>query len=133
MWQLLEIVLGGILVFYWFAIMATVWCCGNAVFALLKGHFIRATIWACLGYGMLAWWQGSEVIPHPWDFDAWLRSSATIVGIVAVFVLLAKFGRWRKKQQAMQAMPTMPVWTPPTEATGNIGPIIEVPYKRLPN
>jgi hypothetical protein len=33
----------------------------------------------------------------------------------------------------MQTIPTMPAWTPPAEATGNIGSIIEVEYKRLPN
>jgi len=41
--------------------------------------------------------------------------------------------RWGKKQQAVQAIPTMPVWTPPADAPGNIAPIIEVEYKRLPN
>jgi len=75
---------------------------------------------------MLLWWRGTEVIPHPWDFDAWLRGSAVFVGLG----VLATFVRWRKKQQAMQAVPA---WTAPAEATGNIAPIIEVEYKRLPN
>jgi hypothetical protein len=78
---------------------------------------------------MLLWWNGTETIPHPWDFDKWLRGSAVIVGIGA----LATFVRWRKKQQAMQTIPTMPAWTVTAEATGNIAPIIEVEYKRLPN
>ena len=130
MWPL-AIFLSLVAVFYWFAFMGTIWFCGNALSALLKGQFIRATIWACLGGGMIAWWRGTEVLPHPWDVDEWLRTSATVVGVVAVFVLLAKFGRWRKKRQAMQAMPTMPVWTPPAEAVGNIAPIIEVEYKRI--
>jgi hypothetical protein len=115
--------------FYWFAFMGTIWFWGNGIFSLCKGHFIRATIWLSLGYGMLLWWQGTEVIPHPYDFDAWLRGSAVFVGLGA----LATFVRWRKKQQAMQAMPAMPGWTPPFEATGNTAPIIEVDYKRLPN
>jgi hypothetical protein len=117
-----------VVAFYWVAFMGTIWFWGNAFFSLCKGHFIRATIWLSLGYGMLLWWQGTEIIPHPWDFDAWLRGSAVIVCIGA----LATFVRWRK-QQAMQTMPTMPEWTPPFEATGNITPIIEVEYKRLPN
>ena len=125
MWPL-AIFLMLVVAFYWFAFMGTIWFWFNALFALLKGHFVRAAIWACLGYGMVAWWQGTEVIPHPWDFDKWLRGSAVIVGIGA----LATFVRWRKKQKAMQAEP---VWTLPAEATGNIGPIIEVEYKRLPN
>ena len=128
MWQLLAIVIGAVLLFYWLAFMATIWWWFNAVVALCKGHFIRAAIWFCLGCGMVLWWQGTEIIPHPWDFDEWLRGSAWVVGLGA----LATFVRWRKKQQAMQAIPTMPVWTPPADAPGNIAPIIEVEYRRLP-
>jgi len=123
MWPLavfLAIVVG----FYWFAFMATIWWWFNAVMALWAGHYIRAAIWACLGFGMLLWWNGTEVIPHPYDFDAWLKGSAWVVGLGA----LATFVRWRKKQQAMQEIPA---WTPPPETTGNIAPIIEVEYKRL--
>ena len=115
--------------FYWFAFCGTIWFCFNGIMALWAGHFIRASIWASLGVGMLFWWQGTEVIPHPWDVEAWLRGSAWIVGLGA----LATFVRWRKKQQAMQATPTIPTWTPPAEATGNTAPVIEVEYKRLPN
>jgi len=115
-----------VVLFYWFAFMATIWWCFNALMALWASHYIRAAIWACLGVGMLLWWQGTEVIPHPWDFDAWLKASAWVVGLGA----LATFVRWRKKQQEMQAIPE---WTPPAEATGNIAPVIEVQYKRLPN
>ena len=110
MWQLLAIVLGGILLFYWLAFMGTIWFWFNAIVSVCKCDFIRAAIWFSLGVGMLFWWQGTEVIPHPWDFDEWLRTSALIVclGVLATFV------RWRKKQQAMQVIPTtMPTWTPP--------------------
>ena len=69
------------------------------------------------------------MIPHPWDFDKWLRGSTVIVGIGALGTLV----RFLRKWKAMQAVPTMPEWTPPAEATGNIAPIIEVEYKRLPN
>ena len=127
MWPL-TVFLMIVALFYWFAFMGTIWFCFNGLMALWAGHFIRASIWASLGVGMLFWWQGTEVIPHPWDFDAWLRGSAVIVGIG----VLATFLRWRKRQ-AMQTIPTMPVWTPPADATGNIAPIIEVEYKRLPN
>ena len=114
-----------VVAFYWFAFMATIWWWFNAVMALWAGHFIRASIWFSLGVGMLFWWNGSDVIPDPWDFDKWLRGSAVIVGIGA----LAAFVRWRKKQ----AMSAVPEWTPPIEATGNIAPIIEVEYRRLPD
>ena len=76
---------------------------------------------------MLFWWQDTDVIPDPWDFDKWLRGSAVIVGIGA----LATFVRWRKKQQAMQAVPTMPTWTPPkTPANDNALPMFSLHVKR---
>ena len=128
MWPL-AIFLGLVAAFYWFAFMGTIWFCFNGLLAPWAGHFIRASIWASLGVGMLFWWQGTEVIPHPWDFDKWLRGSAVIVGIGA----LATFVRWRKKQQAMQAVSAIPVWPAPAEPTRNIAPAIEVEYKRLPN
>ena len=127
MWPL-AVFLMIVVAFYWGAIYLTIAAWFNALIHLLKGNFLRAALWFSLGVGMLFWWQGTEVIPHPWDFDAWLRGSAVIVGIG----VLATFLRWRKRQ-AMQTIPTMPVWTPPADATGNIAPIIEVEYKRLPN
>src|SRR5262249_6978085 len=109
MWQLIAIVLIAIIWFYLGAIYLTVVAWLNAVGHLLQGHFTRAAAWFCVGVGMLLWWNGTETIPHPWDFDAWLKASAWVVGLGA----LATFLRWRKKQQAMQAIATMPVWTPP--------------------
>jgi hypothetical protein len=118
-----------VVLFYWLAFCGTIWFCFNGLMALWAGHFIRASIWASLGVGMLFWWQGTEVIPHPWDVEAWLKGSAWVVGLGA----LATFVRWRKKRQAMQTIPTMPAWPTPADAGGNIAPIIEVEYKRLPN
>ena len=91
-----------VVAFYWCAFMVTIWWWFNAVMALWAGHFIRASIWASLGVGMLFWWQGTEVIPHPWDFDKWLRGSAVIVGIGA----LGTFVRfYRRHQRAVEAVP----------------------------
>ena len=70
------------------------------------------------------WWTDK---PHDWD--TMMPGLVFFTGLAA----LATFVRWLKKQQAMQAVPTMPVWTMPPEATGNIAPIIEVEYRRLPN
>ena len=72
---------------------------------------------------MLFWWYDK---PHDWD--TMLPGVVFFTGLGA----LGTFVRWRKKQ-AMQTMPTIPAWTPPFEATGNIAPVIEVEYKRLPN
>ena len=113
-----------VVAFYWVAFYISVIAWLNAVGHLLRGNFIRASIWLSIGCGMLFWWMSSDI-----DFDTWVHGSAMIVGIG----VLATFVRWRKKQQAMQAIPTMPVWTPPFEATGNTAPVIEVEYKRLPN
>jgi hypothetical protein len=57
----------------------------------------------------------------------------TFCGEFAGFGALGTFARYCSKRKAMQAIPTMPTWTPPFEATGNIAPIIEVEYRRLPN
>ena len=115
MWPL-AIFLALVVGFYWFAFMGTIWFCFNGLMALWAGHFIRASIWASLGVGMLFWWQGTEVIPHPWDVEAWLRGSAVIVGIGA----LGTFVRYHRKRQAMVSVPTMPTWTPPkTPANDN--------------
>jgi hypothetical protein len=73
---------------------------------------------------MLFWWYDK---PHDWD--TMMPGVVFFIGLGA----LGTFVRWRKKQQEMQAMPTIPTWTMPPEATGNIAPVIEVEYKRLPN
>ena len=102
-------VLMGIVLFYWLAFCLTVAAWLKGIIHLLGGHFTRAAIWLSLGCGMLFWWQGLDIIPDPWDFDAWLRGSAVIVGIGALATLV----RFLRKWKVMQAVPTMPTWTPP--------------------
>jgi len=102
-------VLMGIVLFYWLAFCLTVAAWLKGIIHLLGGHFTRAAIWLSLGCGMLFWWQGLDIIPDPWDFDAWLRGSAVIVGIGALATLV----RFLRKWKVMQAVPTMPAWTPP--------------------
>ena len=49
---------------------------------------------------MMFWWQGSDVIPDPWDIDKWLHGSAVLVALGA----LATFARFcRRHQRAAQA------------------------------
>ena len=129
MWPV-AIFLMAVVLFYWLAFCLTVAAWLKAIIHLLGGHFTRAAIWLSIGCGMMFWWQGTEVIPHPWDFDAWLRSSFILVALGA----LATFVRWRKKQQAMQPtiptmpiMPTMPTWPTPS---GNVVPFIKVKVER---
>jgi len=109
MWLLLAIVLSAIVLFYLFAFYISVVAWLNAIGHLLKGNFARAAAWACIGGGMILWWQGEDTIPDPWAFHEWLKTSAIIVGIGALVSSL----RWLRKQRAMQTIPTMSVWTPP--------------------
>jgi hypothetical protein len=120
MWPV-AIVLIAVVMFYWIAFMGTIWCWLQTIFCLCKLQFIRTAIWFSLGSGMLFWWMGTDI-----DFDTWLDGSAVIVGMGVIATLL----RYHRKRKAMQAVPE---WTPPFEATGNIAPIIEVEYRRLPN
>ena len=120
MWPV-AIVLIAVVLFYWFSFMFTIWCWLQVILCLCQLQFVRATIWFSLGSGMLFWWMDTDI-----DFDTWLHGSAVIVGIGA----LGTFVRYHRKRQAMSAVPE---WTPPAYATGNIAPVIEVEYKRLPN
>ena len=121
MWQLVAIVLGAVLLFYWFSFMFTIWCWLQVIFCLCQLQFVRATIWFSLGSGMLFWWMGSDI-----DFDTWLRGSAVIVGMGA----LGTFARYHRKRQAMLAIPTMPTWTTPkTPANDNQLPMFSLHAK----
>jgi len=79
-----------VVLFYWLAFCLTVAAWLNAVGHLFRGNFIRSAIWLSIGCGMLFWWNGSDVIPDPWDFDKWLRGSAVI---------------YRRHQRAVEAVP----------------------------
>jgi hypothetical protein len=114
MWPL-AIFLMIVVAFYWGAFYLTVVAWLNAVGHLFRGNFIRAALWLSLGCGMLAWWNGTEVIPHPWDVDAWLRASAWIVGFGALLTFIRFY---RRQQQAAQA--AAPFETRPTFVNINI-------------
>ena len=101
MWPV-AIVLMAVVLFFWLAFCFTVIAWLKAIVHLCFGNFIRAAIWFSIGCGMLFWWQGTEVIPHPWDFDKWLRGSAVIVGI-GVLATFARF--YNRHRRAAQAVP----------------------------
>jgi len=44
-----------VVAFYWGAFYLTVAAWLNAVGHLFRGNLIRASIWACIGFGMLCW------------------------------------------------------------------------------
>jgi hypothetical protein len=109
MWLPLAILISIVIWFYLGAIYLTVVAWLNAVGHLLQGHFTRAAAWFCVGVGMVAWWQGTETIPHPQDFDAWLRTSAWVVGFGALLTFVRFCHRQRAAQTATpsEAAPTV--------------------------
>jgi len=114
MWPL-AIFLMLVVLFYWLAFCATIWWWFNAIVALVNGHYIRAAIWGCLGYGMLAWWNGTEVIPHPWDVEAWLQESAWVVGLGALATFARFYNRHRRTAQAVPPLEPAPLEPAPLE------------------
>jgi hypothetical protein len=106
MWPL-AVFLALVVGFYWFAFMATIWWCFNALVALWAGHFIRAAIWGCLAVGMILWWQGTDTIPDPWAFDKWLKNSAWVVGLAALLTFIRFCNRQRHQQAAQTDAPSL--------------------------
>jgi hypothetical protein len=112
MWQLTAIVLGGVLLFYWFAFVLTVVAWLKAIAHLCLGNFIRSALWLNLGIFLLFWWTDK---PHDWD--TMMPGLVFFTGLGA----LGTFVRYHRKRKAMQAIPTMPAWTPPkTPANDNL-------------
>ena len=101
MWQLIAIVLSAVVLFYLGAFYLTVAAWLNAIGHLFRGNFIRASIWFSIGCGMLFWWQGSDVIPDPWDFDKWLKGSAWVVGLGALATFARFYNRHRRATQTV--------------------------------
>jgi len=107
MWPL-AIFLALVVGFYWFAFMATLWFCFNGLMALWAGHFIRASIWASLGVGMILWWNGTATIPHPQDVEAWLQGSAWVVGF-GTLLTFTRFCHRHRRAQATAPLETTPI------------------------
>ena len=120
MWQLIAIVLIAIIWFYLGAIYLTVVAWLNAVGHLLQGHFTRAAAWFCVGVGMLLWWNGTETIPHPWDFDAWLKASAWVVGLGALATFARFYNRHRRATQTVPPFEPAPSEPAPVVVNINI-------------
>ena len=109
-----------VVAFYWGAFCLTVAAWLKAIIHLLGGHFIRAATYFSIGCGMLFWWQGTEVIPHPWDFDKWLRGSAVIVGIGALATFERFYNRHRRAAQVVPPFEPAPFEPAPVVLNINI-------------
>jgi hypothetical protein len=111
MWLPLAILISIMIWFYLGAIYLTVVAWLNAIGHLLRGNFTRAAAWFCVGVGMVAWWQGTETIPHPQDFDAWLRTSAWVVGFGALLTFIRFCHRHRQATQTTAPSEIAPMVT----------------------
>jgi hypothetical protein len=120
MWQLIAIVLIAIIWFYLGAIYLTVVAWLNAIGHLLQGHFTRAAAWGCVGVGMAAWWNGTATIPDPADFDAWLKTSAWVVGFGALLTFIRFCHRHRRAAQAAPPFEPAPFEPAPIVVNINI-------------
>jgi hypothetical protein len=97
-----------LVLFFWFALMFTLWAWLRAIVNLCQCKFIRAALWFNVGVFMLFWWTDK---PHDWD--TMMPGVVFFTGLGA----LGTFARYCKKRQAMQAIPA---WTSPSNAVGNI-------------
>ena len=115
MWQLLAIVLGAILLFYWLAFYISVVAWLNAIGHLFRGNFIRASIWFSIGCGMLFWWMSADI-----DFDTWSRGSVAIVGVGALGTFVRFYNRHRRAAQAVTPFEPAPFEPSPMVLNINI-------------
>jgi hypothetical protein len=93
-----------VVLFYWFSFCLTVVAWLKAIAHLCFGNFIRASIYFCIGYGMLFWWMGSDI-----DFDTWLGGSAVIVGIGVIGTLMRFYIRHRRAVEAVPPFEPTPM------------------------
>ena|SRR5215467_4925926 len=114
MWPI-AIVVMAIVGFYWFAFWGTIlvwlWC----LFDLCQGKFIRASIWFCTGFGLLAWWMQDEEV----GFEEWKMVSATVIGLTIVVVVAYKLYKIRRTVHSVPPFGTMP------ETAGNVIPFVK--------
>ena len=113
----------GAVLWLWLAFCGTVWCSFNCLMALWAGKFIRATIWGCMAAAGFFWWRQENWIPDPYQFDRWLKGSATLVclviAVVGVFSLLKYLHKRRQLQAGVPPFGTMP------QTEGNVVPFVK--------
>jgi len=108
MWPV-AIFLMAVVLFYWLAFYISVVAWLNAVGHLIRGNFIRASIWFSIGCGMLFWWNGTELIPHPMDFHEWLKGSAWVVASGALATFVRFYHRHRRAAEVVPPFEPTPV------------------------
>jgi hypothetical protein len=114
---LVAIVLIAVVLFYWFAVMLSVWAWFRTIVCLCECKFIRAALWFNAGVFMLFWWFDK---PHDWD---------TMMPGIVFFTGLGALGtviRYYLKRKSMLAIPAR---TTPADAVENIVPFVKVTTK----
>src|SRR5262245_9838454 len=94
MWPL-AILLIGVGLFFWFAFCLTIIAWLKALAHVCLGNFIRASIYFCIGSGLLLWWFDKDI-----DFDTWLRGSVMIVSVSAIGTCARFYTRHQRAAQA---------------------------------
>jgi hypothetical protein len=102
-------VIMGIVLFYWFAFMGTIWAWVCTIINLCQLKFIRASLWFCTGTAMLVWWDGRY---H------WKEFLPVYIAIVGAGVIAAG---WRHSNSRRSFTPA---GTTPPE-TSNVVPFIK--------
>ena len=107
--MLVAIVLIGVVLFYWFAFMFTLYTVPSAILCLTKNQYVRASLWVCAFVAMLEWWDGR----YGWDRPMPLYIIIVSIGVVAA--------AWRYLKRFRQT--AVPTWTPPPDTT-NVVPFV---------
>ena len=114
MWPL-AVFLIGVVLFYWFALMGTMWAWLQTIFYLLQGKFVRAAIWFSLGCGGLFWWFDENV-----SFDEWWQMSLLFVAMGALGTFARFYNRHRRAAQAVTPLEPAPFEPAPVTLNINI-------------
>jgi hypothetical protein len=109
---LVAIVLIGVVLFYWFAFMLTLYTVPSAILCLTKNQYIRASLWICAFIAMLVWWEGTM----SWDRPMPLYYVIVSIGVIAT--------AWRYLKRFRQT--AVPEWTPSPDTT-NVIPFVRPP------
>jgi hypothetical protein len=118
MWFLIAIVIWLAFMYYWVAFCLTVSSWLFAIGYAISGKFIRASIYLCIGWGMLLWWISDDPRMET-SFNDWLQGSAVLVGFVMALVLLWKWYRYQKRRESIPDFGTLPA------ITGNVVPFVK--------
>jgi hypothetical protein len=110
--MLVAIVLIGVVLFYWFAFMFTLYTVPSAILCLTKNQYVRASLWVCAFIAMLEWWNGE----YSWDYPMPLYIIIVSIGVIAT--------AWRYSKRFRQT--AVPTWTPSPDTT-NVIPFVRPP------